>query len=80
MPASFLSVVISMYSEWSEHPDNLPEKYPNLNEGFDILLAMLKDKFEAMERRKEYISNGRKFANEDWLKERERLYDKENPE
>ena len=56
VPVGFLNVVAGMYSEWNNHADNLPEKYPGLNQGFEVLYEMLEEKFEAKKRRDEYIA------------------------
>jgi len=57
IPLGVLNIFAQMHEKWSEHPDNLPEKYSDINDGFRILYDIMSEQIAILERRKEYITS-----------------------
>ena len=57
IPLGVLNIFAQMYVRWLQHPDNLPEKYSDINDGFRILYDMMSEQIAILERCKEYITS-----------------------
>ena len=57
IPFGVLNIFAQMHQKWHENPDNLPEKYSDINEGFRILYDMMSEQIAILEKRDEYITS-----------------------
>ena len=57
IPLGVLNIFAQMHAKWHEHPDNLPEKYSDINDGFRILHDMMSEQIAILERCKRYITS-----------------------
>ena len=57
IPFGVLNIFAQMHTKWHEHPDNLPEKYSDINEGIEILYDMMSEQIAILERCKEYMTS-----------------------
>ena len=57
IPLGVLNIFAQMYVKWREHPENLPKKYSDINEGIELLHDMMAEQIAILERCKRYITS-----------------------
>ena len=54
LPVEILDAAASLCLKWERNPENLPEKYPEINIDIQKLYEIMEKKLEAVQKRDEY--------------------------